>query len=483
MTHTQVRFEGVSEAVVDVPGRLLPLIPPPGIEVRRSAGARDEVVLRRSDPFSAFVGRFSIPYVTENGSIDVTFLNVPPAEPWRWSDIQSMWSDLLSSGQAPSASRAGGHSEVGIARVRHDRDALDWLPLNACNAISRRLLARWPQVSGSKVALAPLESARGNELVERTEEWLGTRISLLTVEHGEQRVVPEMTARRVADSGPWKSQALALVSGLVVRSARARGADPTRAGELPTHLLRPLEAVSQLARSSRGEVDLPISSWPPSFVLLYRYCIEALVMLQSHEPGNDWVPLADLWRIYEAWVALRVFNILESRYGVADIADGDGHRISASWQVGSCLLRMFHPHTFGGTPDDTFGVELRSVTSELEPDIVLSTSVGDVVRLAILDPKNRLSIDRGTLAVEASKYLWGIRNDANELPVRCVVLVAPRGGAASIDPHLSGMSVAWAMPEQPAGPHQAEFGTSLSEALSRLLTEALELPNPTTAPH
>jgi len=464
MVSTLVRMEGREPLEVTVPGRLLPLVPPQGMDVRVSRSATPQVVLRSTDPFATFVGRFPLPYVESDGTVDVSFLDVPPSEPWTADDVQVMWSTLLAHGLTPTASRLGGQANVGIPEYQREPEGLEWLALNACNTTSRRLLSRWPMASATRRVLVAPETPRGVELITSTEVLLGTRIDLITTP--SSRLLPERTLRRVSDSRVWQARALALVAALVVRSARRR-AEQTEVGELPPHLVDALERVGRLANPQRGDVDLPMSSWPPSFVFLYHSCVSALVELQSQEPGEDWVPLADLWRIYEAWVAVQVFNLLRNRFGEGIPIEGEAARVARQWEIGHVKLQMWHPCTFGPKRRLLGGAAWSSVSSELEPDIILVAQADDQTRLAVIDPKNRPVLRSGDLAVEASKYLWGIRSSGTFPSVSHVALVAPLGGVQAYNPGVSRMEVVAAMPDRDGLPPQR--GRGLSDAVDDIL--------------
>jgi hypothetical protein len=124
------------------------------------------------------------------------------------------------------------------------------------------------------------------------------------------------------------------------------------------------------------------------------------------------------------------------------------------------------------------GAEWWSVSSRLDPDVALLSRTDVGTRCVLLDAKDRPHLTQGAVAVEASKYQWGIRrDDASVLGADAVILASPYGGDEPID---RGHAQHWAWHAHPNAPQQQApgvVGTDISSAvIGALLVEHLELP-------
>src|SRR5262249_18101419 len=136
----------------------------------------------------------------------------------------------------------------------------------------------------------------------------------------------------------------------------------------------------------------------------------ALTELTILGAGEDTAPLSELWELYQAWVAEESLAHLETLLGAA----GSSRRrpsLLGRWSDG----REIELHYTARVPAargrvlSLCGNELYAAIGDLEPDLILAARVAGTMRMLVIDPKKRPYLDPGTVTVEASKYLWGIR--------------------------------------------------------------------------
>lgn len=468
----RVRFIGHVDVAVEVPGAALPLVLPTGLIVDRiSHGRVDEVRLRPSSSVSTFVGRLNIPYV-DNRTIKLASLDVPAPAPWRMADL---WTMLLAANRIDQSELAGSgalHHAPNATRSR-SRDEIAWTALSRSAAAAQSTLTHWPSRTSTRHVRHPLELSRGTELIDATERQLGGQIDLLGTKGG--RLAPAVTIRRVAQVDDWTSRALASVSAQVC--AMVRSVDNQKVfGNVPASLVTPIAAVAQRARPTQPLSDPPFSSWPPIFVEAYSAAVAVLSTARSGGTRSGWIPLADLWRLYEAWLAERVLSILTRILGLPTWVD-EG-RIACGWSGPDWQLELRHPCTFTNRPRTILGSSWWSTTSKLDPDVALIASGPEGTRLVVLDAKQRGRLLAGDLATEASKYLWGIRRDSADIfGTHAVVLVSPFGGD---DPYDIPNARQWSIhghPHAPRNSRPGEVGTDLdTKMMETLLIEHLRLP-------
>jgi hypothetical protein len=471
----RIRFIGHVDVYVDVPGVLLPLVLPSGLRLDRLRREGSiEIQLRPENLFSTFVGRLSVPHLV-GGRVRLAALDVPPPAPWSWGDIRTMLSAVRRLGLPDPASAGALHR--GAVFARPSRHALAWEALNRCSSAASAALSRWPSRSVRHQVHHPLELSRGTELIDVTERQLGQGIDLLRAKDG--RLAPVVTARRVRQVEPWTNRSIATVAGQVcqvVRSAKERSVF----GEAPPALTAPIRALSHRSRPSVPVPDPPFSSWPPVFSDAYLASLAVLNATTEGGRQSGWVPLSDLWRLYETWLAERSLAILRRILGGPAWTASDAERVTCGWHGDGWELELRHPCTFTSKPRELVGCSWWSVSSELEPDVVLVANGPAGPRLVALDAKARGRITPGDLAPEASKYLWGIRRDHDStFGVTAVVLVSPYGGD---EPYNRAASAQWTVHGHPhAGPGAAPgmVGTELTAQLFLdLLIDKLELPLP-----
>lgn len=464
-----VRFVDHSDVEVVVPGKLLPLALPDGLRVHRirTAGS-PELMLKSDRATTKFAGRLDIPYVTDGGAVDVAHLDVPPPVPWRWGDVAAM---------RAAASRLRLADPAGSSGLRQTEDArwlpasnVAWMALTRCSATARRLLVRWPSRTNSRVVSAPLEQPRGTELIDATESRLGIRIDLL---RSGERVAPEVSIRRVGMTVPWTNRTLAAVAHQATRALRLAEAAGVL-GEVPRTLTAPITALARLAQPPAPVADPPFSSWPPPFVDAYIACLDLLSSISVGGSKSGWVPLSDLWRLYELWLGERMLAILSRLMGPPSrLAGADDERIAVGWAGGSWELELRHPCAFTNNPREIVGSSWWSVSSRLDPDVGLLARSSAGTRCVLLDAKDRPRLTPGDVAAEASKYQWGIRrNAAPTLGVNAVILVSPYGGDEPYDRLHARHWVIHAHPNAPQLRAPGEIGMDLNSSFVRELLEA-----------
>ncbi len=359
---------------------------------------------------------------------------------------------------------------------RHPSHDVAWASLTRCSSAARRALVRWPSRTETRIVRSPIEVARGTELVDKTERRLGLSIDVLAA--GTGTVAPEVTLRRVGSMVPWTNRTLAAVASRVIDALRASESAGVT-GQVPTTLIAPIRAMARLARPALPATDPPFSSWPPAFLDAYLACVDVLASVSVGGSKKGWVPLADLWRLYEMWLAERVLAVITRLLGTPTWISGPSdERVCVRWATRDWELELRHPCVFTNEARTLVGSRWWSVSSRLEPDIGLLARTPAGARLVVLDAKERQRLTAGDVAVEASKYQWGIRRDLEQtLGVQAVVLVAPCGGDEPYDrPHAQH----WAIhghPNAGQGMPPGEVGTDLCKEFVRgLLEDQLLIP-------
>jgi hypothetical protein len=396
--------------------------------------------------------------------VTVEFLEVPPPPPFSHNDIQGMWKALLDfrlplagsiamQGRSTGAKAAAGHPITSETLPR---------AISGC----QRLIRRWPTNESRESIWRPTDMRGGREDLQATDR-LGARRGGVTV---GSRVIPDRVARRQRSSIPWTSTRLSGACRALAVYLREVGLDGSE-----QVLVGPLELVAALAAPARPVPDPPLSSWPAQARSTFRAVIEALVGLAVAGRGSSSVPLSDVWKIYESWIALRSLSVLEECLGPAKPV-GVGTVWSSEWDVDGVTVRLHCQREIGassggnvaGHPDG-----IISVSSNLRPDVLISVigSTGDKA-LFCIDAKRRITatqMDAGDVATAASKYLWGIRDasDPDLLPVVTTLIVSSAGLASVHDVERSRIFGLFALPSQGA----EGFDVFVREEVERLVAE------------
>lgn len=409
----------------------------------------------------------SVPLVTwepDLCSIAVESLDVPAPPPFEEDDIATMWKALLDFRTSLASSVASQGRDAGSAIAAGQPLATEALPraISGC----RRLIRRWPINESRETVWRPADMRGGREDLKATDR-LGARHG--GVSNGLQ-VIPDRIARRQRGTIPWTSVRLSGACRTLAAYLREVGLDGSGRA-----LVQPLELVAERAAPVQRVPDPPLSSWPSQARSTFWAVIEALVGLAASGRGDAQVPLSDVWRIYESWIALRSLVVLEQRFGPVKPV-GDGTAWSCEWDLGEIVVRLHSQREIGaspGGPDSGHPDGVISVSSDLRPDVLISvtSTVGDQALLCI-DAKRRITatqLDAGDVATAASKYLWGIRiaNDPGVLPVAKVLIVSSAGLAAVHDIERSRIFSLFALPSQGA----EEFDQFVAEEVERLVVE------------
>lgn len=198
--------------------------------------------------------------------------------------------------------------------------------------------------------------------------------------------------------------------------------------------LAKLARISPYGSVTRAEVTvagLNAISAHPSYARAYRLAWSAL---RAGVAGDDRVEstwLSPTWEIYERWCFVRVARHLRERYSalawtihypgtksdnIRLVGTGSAVRIEAS------LQRTFRP---GGVGNGG----LRSVSLQLQPDLVITMEAGEKRRMIVLDAKYRTS-RQNVLDAMRSAHLYqdALRWDGKR--PTCSLLLVPRGGGA-----------------------------------------------------
>ena len=361
------------------------------------------------------------------------------------------------------------------SELEHSPHGLEWTALSRCSTAAAAALSHWPTQYLRRAITHPLELPRGAELIEATERSLGIGVDLLR--RRSDRLAPAATIRRVGTVEPWRSRLLAAVANQVYQTLRS--VEGRRSfGATPEPLIRPIRALAKRSRPTAPVEDPPFSSWPPVLGTAYAAALAVLAIAAEGGREKGWVPLSDIWRIYEMWLAERTQAILSRILG-PPVQTSDENRLSATWRGTNWLLEMRHPCTFTQHPKTMAGREWQSVSSSLEPDIVLVADGPKGPGLVVLDAKARSDkLSAGYLAQESSKYLWGIRRDGVSIRgVTAVVLVAPKGGDQPFNRTPAAQWTIHGHPHAARGASPGTVGTDLgADFLKQLLIDQLGLP-------
>lgn len=378
-------------------------------------------------------------------SVTVEFLDVPAPPPFGAADVEEMWGALLASPLPLTPSvMLQGHGR-GAATAAGQPLASAALPraLAGC----RRLLRRWPANEKREIVWRPADMSGGREDLRVTERVAARRGGVVTA----QGVIPDRIARRQRGAVPWTSGRLAGACGSLARYLRGAGLEGSEGV-----LVGPLEMVAERAVPSGKAADPPISSWPAQATATFRAVIEACVGLAVAGRGEAFVPLSDVWRMYESWIALRALTALEGRYGAGELVAGAA-AWTCEWDLGGTVVRLHSQREIGAAPDASISAHpdgVVSVSSNLRPDATVSVwNQAGGQALICIDAKRRIeqtSMDAADVASAASKYLWGIRSasDPTVFPVDKVLIVSSAPLAAVHDSEHSQIAGLFSLPSQ-----------------------------------
>lgn len=387
------------------------------------------------------VGRLPI-HVLKGNELRRVDVNLPAPPPFSPDAVERMWEELWDSGcPVPTSVSAQGRLLPGKAMHRRIAE-IDLDQLARAHAACRALIGRWPEEEASKSRWRQLELGGGREdalLTERAAgRWASWEVS--------GRALPERTARRYSAAAPWKSNVLALAASSVAESLSPYLDAPSLSAS--DTVMGPILAVSRLARSTSGDLqEQPLSSWPPLAAQAYRLLRAVLADLFADPSGRASAPLSFLWRLYEAWVAGKVWTSVTSR--CSQVLSEPSPAKGCEWWArafdagtGASYLVVSQAE-LSGSPESCAPLarlDIRSVSSALRPDVIVVVQrPGEEPRIRVFDAKKRRTeMEAASVAEAAGKYLWGIRKGAVETSVLDrAVIVATDGGAPMFNPTLS----------------------------------------------
>lgn len=435
---TGVDFEGPSaEGIV----RVWPI-------ARQSALGRGTEHGREPD---VLCGRITLVFRASNEDrLETRSLYLPPPSPFAPDAVDTMWDSVCSFGVGlPGSVALQGHIRAGTALELSEWNVGLEL-LHVAYASMRDLMLRWPvSVQGSLVT-RPIEMPGGREDARATDR-LASRIA--TTQPGGRRPLPPRTVRRQGRDELWRVHAVATAAEELRLRLQEAGAQ--RGWHLVdvrfNHMLR---TVAGKSATSSATPDPPMSCWPLLLQRTFLAIRGCLAELRAVRAGERSAPLTDLWRLYEAWVGVQVYQALVRLHGppiipaTAGLPGGfvgsPGGNWHAKWEFDEGLsVTVCAQLTFGDkavTVGDMGAGMFRSVTSDLTPDIsVFLTKPEMETRLILFDAKKRSGTGRvlsaGEVGEATSKYLWGIRNAISMSSASAVEYVGLLSSSPGVEMH------------------------------------------------
>jgi hypothetical protein len=412
-----------------------PAVFPPSVRVVSRSGA-DVRISPRSESIAdggpdVLVGALPLITIDASGDPGIEYLHLDPPAPFSPTTVEAMWSELTTSGlPIPTGVEDQGVVSTGaLEGLRMVGIQPEVLPV--AHSAARSLLIKWPTVESSRSILRPIEIPRGRE-DERATEHAAARFPSLSV--GADSPRPSVSVRTIADDRPWASDSLRHAAAQVVR--RLQQIDPP----VPQQLVEPFARVAR-AGTGRAVADPPVSSWPKAGLdcwLLMRACLAG----SAFDPAQRFpAPICHLWRLYEAWLAVRVLAALAADPRVALRPTQPASAGGADW-----VQELDGPHgriLVAAQPridGDGFacrslkGINLCSVSSTLIPDLLIAVERPDSGwKIFVYDAKKRTNaMDARDIAEAASKYAWGLRWQGQDLLVavsRVTILATVSAGS------------------------------------------------------
>jgi hypothetical protein len=427
---TRVRFlrGGVPLSEAAVPGMLLELDLPKSITVRRSGPLVD--LVESPDPMLECCGDILLPWASRQ-DIGIQRMRVDVPMPFSNDNLRVMWEarNRIRERHRPPTS-----GEAPWATLRaEDRAALSWRELRRAAEAALHLLATWPKRTTPAVSWLPLEQPGRTILVSVTERH--TRQHAVVLPHG---IAPTRTARRFAAREERRLQGLSTLATL----AAQRVSEYSALDKLPSlrrDLASLFQRVAVRSRPAHRTTDPPPSTWPPQMASSYVSLLRALTAMRDEGAGQTVAPLSELWELYQAWVADQLVEGLTEILG-QPVDEFSGGTSLARWSDGAtATVELRYQPLIPSTPDTvgvTFlGVRLLAVIGNLQPDLMLVRREQNTWHAVIVDAKKRSgSLLSEDLSVEASKYLWGVRQVSTRQMVPAlegVILAAPLGGVSA----------------------------------------------------
>lgn len=412
-------------AQVEVPGQLLEINLPVSVSLRRTEQGFD--LIESSDPWLECCGRLAIPWMGA-GQFGVTYLDVPPPEPFTEAAVTEMWKarERLELKKRPPTSGNVPWAKLAPAKLM----GVSWPDLSAAVDAALGLLGHWPQRQRFGPSWGPLERGSGRILAGTTER---SRAALANASKNPD--LPGKVARSHGISQDVSLAALTTVSLLVAqRIARYEPLQSVMPG-LADELAAIFRRVAVRSRPTQIRSDPPASTWPARMRASYASSLRLLTVFEDVGPGESHAPLTELWELYEAWVSERLIDGLTMRLGAPTHASGTS---TWTWSLGSSkfgvVLQPVIPAATSNDYFDVLGSSLMGVVASSRPDILYVAQSPRQTVLKVLDAKKRKNaMIPEELTVNASKYLWNVRHvDAvDDVAIEEVLLVSPLGGPSA----------------------------------------------------
>jgi hypothetical protein len=402
--------------------------------IPRDTATTQDRRIGESEAPDVLVGSIPLIHLDNNGIHPVlTYLDIPPPSPFHVRDIEAMWQKIRLSGcPIPRSVTLQGQYAPGRAHTIHiNQITVDYL--DYAHQQCRQLLSRWPTIETQEVVLRNIELRGGREDFLMTERRLGS-LPILMTQKG--RHIPQRTFRRRAKDASWHSQLLREAASAVHDTVRSRINEQLTLTEVDK-IVAPFASVARLATPSLTLVDPPLSTWPLNARRCYESLLATMAALKVEDNGKIPAPLCHLWRLYEAWIAVLCLEAVIHFLGFLPPDDSSrfvkGCEWITQWRLhnGCAVVLLAQPHISKNGLGSSLQsiVPIKSITSDLVPDVLLAITSDYEIQLLIVDAKKRsqlTSMDPREVAETASKYLWGIRSlEQSEIfPVRSTIIAS-----------------------------------------------------------
>lgn len=364
---------------------------------------------------SGLAGRLTFPYLDDTGSLGFTDLDVPTSGVFSQEDLKLLWDAGRRMADWKNRAAIAHATEFARPAPAGEADLVrNWHTVEACSRHARALLGSWPHSLDRRLTWQPVGVPGGTEdlmVTEREVDSLG-HLSI----SGDQLTVGQ-SARWIGTSKPWRSATVAVVAQAVIGTALRSIPAEDHAHISP--LLAPIAQVATIAEPPLGSIDLDPSSWPPAFGSFVSSCLRVITELEAASRGAGAIPLLDTDELYEAWLALRIWEMLESRLGPAE----PGEKADACWSIDTTKLELWIKPVFLSSEPSSIGEEYYCAVGaqRLVPDLLLSATKDGETRLFVFDAKAWSTMQSEDALSEAAKYLYGIRffleDDRSTVPV------------------------------------------------------------------
>lgn len=406
-----------------------------GIEIRFKAGSVDNEIPDLP------VGALPLVVRTPEGRYQLGSISVPPPKEFGLDGIDAMWKGLCA--VPPAARGRVRRSTNWAASARHIRseDAFFLPALPHLLSQAQHLMSAWPQRDMATSMWRSTGLVGGREDVRGTVREFG-RLPAVAV---DGRYLPARTLRSFGGAAPWRLWAahdLALMTAKALDAAPAFGVqdDRQQAVELLTRF-------AMRARPKTGARDVPQSSWPHAL----RHWVESgwrvFSQVQALGRGVHQAPLCNLYELFEAWTVYEIHQFLESKLGepsqrmeVVIERGGPGQPAWFSrWVTGDTVIELWSQHAFGRDPvrllDPSWGPMVRSVTTDLIPDVLLIVGNPAGFSAYAVDAKftSKSELASSTASETGSKYHWGTRVDDGTPFLEQVVIASNRAASPMFD--------------------------------------------------